>query len=107
MDAQLFTQIIIVALVVVCFIGWIAWQIKKKGLREFAIDVILEAEEKFEKGQNSEKMEHAINAIKAILETSALGRMLSAFITDDTIEMFIQGVFDGIKKALDYTPNNG
>ena len=105
MNTQLIIQICVVAVVVASFIGWLVWQIKKKGLKEFAIDMILQAEEEFEKGQNREKMESVIVAIKTMLGTNTVGRIISIFITDENIEKFIQGVFDGLKKALDYTPN--
>ena len=105
MNTQLIIEIGIVAALAVIFILWIIWQIKKKGLREFAIDMILEAEEKIEQGQNSEKMSYVIKSIKAFLGTTKIGLLLSMFITDENIEKFIQEVFDGLKKALDYMPN--
>lgn len=104
MDIQQIIGITIAIATVVVFIIYIAWQIKKKGLKEFAIDMILEAEELFKQGQNSEKMEHVITAIKTMLGTSTVGKILSIFITDENIEKFIQSVFDNLKKALDYVP---
>ena len=104
MDAQQIIGIVIAIILVIGFIIYIAWQIKKKGLRQFAIDMILQAEEEFAQGQNKEKMEHVIIAIKTILSTNVVGRILSVFITDENIENFIQSVFDSIKKALDYMP---
>lgn len=104
MDAQQIMGIVIAIILVIGFIIYIAWQIKKKGLRQFAIDMILQAEEEFAQGQNKEKMEHVIIAIKTILSTNVVGRILSVFITDENIENFIQSVFDSIKKALDYMP---
>lgn len=105
MDIKSIIGITIVAVVVIIFIGWLAWQIKKKGLKGFAIDMILKAEDLYEKGQNSEKMQFVIDEIKAILEETRTGRILSIFITEESIEKFIQNVFDNLKKALDYTPN--
>lgn len=105
MNIQLIIEISIVAALVIGFILWIAWQIKKKGLREFAIDMILNAEDLFEKGQNSEKMQFVIDNIMAILGTTKIGKVLSIFLTEENIEKFIQSIFDNLKKALDYTPN--
>lgn len=105
MEPQLIIEIVIVTLAVIAGLLYLGWQIKKKGLREFAIDMILEAEEKIEQGQNSEKMGYVIKAIKSFLGTTKIGLLLSMFITDENIEKFIQEVFDGLKKALDYVPN--
>lgn len=105
MNTQLIIEICIVAALAVAFILWVVWQIKKKGLREFAIDMILEAEEKIEQGRNSDKMKYVIASIKSFLATSKIGILLSIFITDENIEKFIQEIFDGLKKALDYVPN--
>jgi hypothetical protein len=105
MNTQLIVEISIVAALAVAFILLVAWEIKKKGLREFVIDVILEAEEKFEQGRNSDKMEYVIKSLKATLCTTKIGTIAAMFLTDESIEKFIQGIFDSIKKALDYTPN--
>lgn len=104
MNTQLIIQIIIVAIVVLAFFIWLAWQIKKKGLKEFAIDAILEAESLYKKGQNSEKMQSVIEKLKIILESTKIGKILMIFITEEDIQKFIQGVFNNLKKALDYTP---
>ena len=105
MNAQLIIEIVIVALAAIAGLLYIVWQIKKKGLREFAMDMILEAEEKIEQGRNSDKMKYVIASIKSFLATSKIGIFLSIFITDENIEKFIQEIFDGLKKALDYVPN--
>lgn len=104
MNIQQIIGIIIAVVLVIAFIIYIAWQIKKKGLKQFAIDMIVQAEKEFAQGQNQEKMEHVIIAIKTMLETNTVGRIVSVFLTDENIENFIQTVFDSIKKALDYVP---
>ena len=106
MNTQLIISIVTVIIVVVAFFIWLAWQIKKKGLKEFAIDAIIEAEKLYKKGQNSEKMQLVIDKLKAVLESTKIGKILMIFITEEDIEKFIQSVFDNLKKALDYTPNN-
>lgn len=105
MNTQLIIEIGIVALAVIAGLLYLGWQIKKKGLKEFAIDMILMAEGLYEKGQNSEKMGYVVKAIKSFLGTTKIGLLLSMFVTDENIERFIQEVFDGLKKALDYVPN--
>lgn len=105
MEPQLIIEIVIVALAVIAGLLYLVWQIKKKGLKEFAIDMILEAEEKIEQGRNSDKMKYVVASIKSFLATSKIGILLSIFITDENIEKFIQEIFDGLKKALDYVPN--
>ena len=106
MEAQLIIEIVIVALALIAGLLYLAWQIKKKGLKEFAIDMILEAEEKIEQGRNSDKMKYVVASIKSFLGTTKIGILLSMFITDENIEKFIQEVFDGLKKALDYVPES-
>lgn len=106
MNTQLIISIVTVIIVVVAFFIWLAWQIKKNGLRRFTIEMITRAEEVFEKGRNSDKMQYVIGSIKTALGMTKLGKILSIFVTDENIEKFIQNVFDEVKKALDYTPNN-
>lgn len=105
MDIQLIIEISIVAIVAIIFIGWLVWQIKKKGLKGFATDMIIKAEDMYNKGQNSEKMMYVIDKIKDALSTTVTGKLISVFITDENIEKFIQSVFDNLKKALDYKPS--
>lgn len=104
MDSQTIIHIAIVLIVAVIFFIYLYWEIKKRGLKEFAIDMILEAEDALEKGQNSEKMKYVIVRIKEFLSLSKIGSILCLFLTDENIEEFIQDIFNGIKKALDYVP---
>ena len=96
--------IIVAIIAVICFVIWLIWQIKQKGLKNFATDMIILAEETFKKGQNSEKMQYVVNALRNFLKTTKTGMILSFFITDTTLQNFTQAIFDGLKKALDYTP---
>lgn len=96
--------IVIAVVAVIAFIIYIAWQIKKKGLKEFAIDMIIKAEDMYAKGQNSEKMLYVIDKVKEVLATTTVGKIISIFITEENIENFIQKIFDNLKKALDYVP---
>lgn len=99
MDAQTIIGIVIVVLIVIAFIIWLAWQIKKKGLKQFATEMIVKAEDMFHKGENSQKLNYVIDKI-----INALPKVLQIFITRDTVEKFVQNVFDTVKKALDYVP---
>lgn len=99
MDAQTIIGIVIVVLIVIAFVIWLAWQIKKKGLKQFATEMIVKAEDMFHKGENSQKLNYVIDKI-----INALPKVLQIFITRDTVEKFVQNVFDTVKKALDYVP---
>lgn len=99
MNAQTIIGIVIVVLIVIAFIIWLAWQIKKKGLKQFATEMIVKAEDMFHKGENSQKLNYVIDKI-----INALPKVLQIFITRDTVEKFVQNVFDTVKKALDYVP---
>ena len=97
MNPQLIIEITIVAIIVIAFVLYLAWQIKKKGLKQFAIDMIVKAEDMYKQGQNTEKMNYVIDKVIALVPMP-----LSLFITRETIKKFIQSIFDSIKTALDY-----
>lgn len=99
MDIMQFFCIAVIAIVTAIFIGW---KIKKNGLKDTAIDLILLAEDNFKKGQNSEKMNFVCKEIRKILEKTMFGKLISIFITEQNLIDFIQAIFNGIKKALDY-----
>lgn len=102
MNIQLIIQIIVVAFVVIVFGLWLFWQIKKKGLKGFVTEVIIEAEDTFEKGKNQEKMNFVIDKVIALIPMP-----LSLFITREIVQDFIQKIFDSIKLALDYQKQEG
>lgn len=99
MEAQTIIGIVIVALVIIAFIIWIVWQIKKKGLKEFATEMIVKAEDMFKKGENTQKLNYVIDKV-----IDTLPKPLQFFITREAVQNFVQSVFDTVKKALDYIP---
>ena len=48
MEASIIIGIVIVAIVVIAFVIWLAWQIKKKGLKEFATEKYSEVDKPFQ-----------------------------------------------------------
>ena len=90
-------EIIIVAVFAIAAVLYVAWLIKKKGLREIAISLIVMAEDNYMKGQNAEKMDFAINKL-----IESIPIPFSLFVTKDSVRKFIQKIFDEIKEALDY-----
>lgn len=99
MEAQAVISIIVVVLIVVAFIIWLAWQIKKKGLREFATEMIVKAEDMYQQGENQEKLNYVIDKVIGMLP-----KPLQFFITREAVNNFVQSVFATVKKALDYVP---
>lgn len=99
MEAQTIIAIVIVAILVIAFVIWLIWQIKKKGLKEFATEMIIKAEDMYQQGENQEKLNYVIDKVIAMLPTP-----LQFFITRDAVKKFVQSVFDTVKKALDYVP---
>ena len=91
---------IVIICVLVAFaimtISFIVYNIKKLGLRQFAINLISQAENMAV--QNSEKMDYCIDQFIKIIPAP-----INLFITRDMVRMFIQKVFDEIKIALDTT----
>lgn len=93
-------EIAIIVIAILAFILYLVWQIKKKGLRATAVDLIVKAEEMFRQGDNENKLNYVIDKIISI----TIPKPLSLFITRDSLKSFVQSVFDETKKALDYVP---
>lgn len=96
-------SIIVIVVAMVILLGLIGLKlysaIKLKGLRQTAIDLIVKAEEMFEKGKNSEKFQSVVEGI-----LDCIPAPVKLFINENTIELFVQTVFDSIKSALDVQP---
>lgn len=90
-------ELTIIALFFIVGIIYIAWQIKKNGLRGAVINLIVKAEDMYNKGDNEEKINYVIDKVIALLPIP-----FQLLITRETIRKFIQKVFDETKKALDY-----
>lgn len=95
-------EIAIIVIAILAFILYLVWQIKKKGLRATAVDLIVKAEDMFKQGDNENKLNYVIDKIIAIIPMP-----LSLFITREAVREFIQTIFDEVKKALDYVPKEG
>lgn len=100
MNPTTIIEIVIVVIAILAFILYLVWQIKKKGLRATAVDLIVKAEEMFRQGDNENKLNYVIDKIISI----TIPKPLSLFITRDSVKSFVQSVFDETKKALDYVP---
>jgi hypothetical protein len=94
--------LLIVILVILGFIGWIIYLIKRKGLRQVALDAILEAEREFQSGKGKEKMKFAVDYVFDLLPLYIKAILPREFL-HNFLEKFIQKVFDEVKKFLDYT----
>lgn len=99
METQTIISIIIVAMLVIAFVIWLIWQIKKKGLKQFATEMIVKAEDMYKQGENAEKLNYVIDKVIGILP-----KPLQFFITREAVKNFVQSIFDTVKKALDYVP---
>lgn len=89
--------IICIVILALFFIIWLVWQIKKKGLRIFVTECIVEAEDKFIKGANEGKLNYVIDKVISVIPMP-----LSLFITREIVKEFVQKCFDVVKQALDY-----
>lgn len=92
-----YLELIILVLFFIAVIVYIAWQIKKNGLRGAAINLIVEAEKNFVKGENEGKINYVIDKVIALIPMP-----FSLLITRDVIRQFIQKIFNEVKNALDY-----
>ena len=92
---------IVIGILVIGFIGYIAYSIKKKGLKQTALEWILIAEKEFQKGENKEKFEYVYKAIYNVLP-AFVKAFVSEEVAENLLSKFIQSVFDFVKPALDY-----
>ncbi len=102
MNPTTIIEIAIVVIAILAFILYLVWQIKKKGLRTTAVDLIVKAEDMFKQGDNENKLNYVIDKIIVLIPAP-----LSFFITREAVREFIQTIFDEVKKALDYVPKEG
>ncbi len=84
--------------VIIAIILGIVIILKRKGLRQTAIDAIVWAEREFSTEDGKEKMQKAIDYCQQIVP-------FLNFIPDALIQSFIQGVFNQIKEALEQQPS--
>lgn len=99
MNYTILLQIIATAIIFLAVLLYIVWQIKKKGLKKTVVNLIVVAEELFEDGEGQEKMNYVIDSVIGLLPFP-----LRLVITRNTLRKFIQKIFDIIKQALDYIP---
>lgn len=102
MNPTTIIEIAIVVIAILAFILYLVWQIKKKGLRQTVINLIVRAENMYKKGENEKKINYVIDKIIVLIPAP-----LSFFITREAVREFIQTIFDEVKKALDYVPKEG
>lgn len=90
-------ELTIIALFFIAVIIYIVWLIKKNGLRGAVVNLIVKAEDMYNKGDNEEKINYVIDKVIAIVPMP-----FQLIITRENIRKFIQKIFDEIKEALDY-----
>ena len=90
-------ELLILVLFFIAVIIYIAWQIKKNGLRGTVVNLIVEAEKNFATGANEGKINYVIDKVIALIPMP-----FSLLVTRNVVRQFIQKIFDEVKKALDY-----
>lgn len=91
-------EIILCVALAAIWITIVWWEIRQNGLKEMAIQFILEAEKTLE--NNEEKFDMVCSKVIALLPS-----WLSFFITPNMVEKLVQHTFDTIKDVLDYRGN--
>ena len=98
-------SIIVIVVIIALFLGIMGFKlysnIKLKGLKQTAIDLICEAEKAYDKGKNNEKFKLVLDGV-----LNALPAPVKIFLNESTIEYFIQSIFDSVKIALDTNTEN-
>ena len=85
-------------IVIIAIVIGIIYLLKKKGLRQTAIDAIVWAEREFATEEGQEKMQKAIDYCQQLIP-------FLNFIPDSIIQSFLQGIFNQIKEALEQQPS--
>ena len=91
-------QIILMVLAVLFIIAYIAWVIYKNGLKSVVVHLIVEAERLLE--DNQDKFNTVVNGVLARLPVPF------NLIPVSFIEKLCQRIFDEVKEALDYKPED-
>lgn len=86
-------------IVIIAIVGVVIFILKKKGLKQTAIDAIVWAERMYATEEGKEKMQKAIDYMQEVVP-------FLKFIPDSLIHSFIQTTFDQIKEALEQVPND-
>lgn len=95
MDGRTYVSIALIVIAILVFILYVAWQIKKNGLRKVAVSLIVYAEENFM--HNKDKFNYCVAQLIKLIPAP-----YSFFVTNEMVEAFVQNTFDMCKKALDY-----
>ncbi len=93
------TQLSILILLIgfIIAVGYICLSIKKEGLKDTTVKLIVKAEEMLGSGNGKEKMAYVVEAL-----TTVLPLPFRLFVTTELLTEFVQSVFDLVKEALDY-----
>ena len=84
---------------IVGLVGYIVYKIKKEGLTEVVIQLIIQAENFYEKGLNAEKKKFVVETIQ-----KALPKPLKYLMTTESLDDFVEGIFQMVKPALNNQP---
>lgn len=88
--------LILIALCVTILV-YLLWRIKKDGLRQVVIELIVMAEAEYGSGKGEEKLEYVIEKFVGLIPMP-----FSLFITCNSVKKFVQYTFNSVKMALDY-----
>lgn len=91
--------ILILIAVCVVVLAYLLWRIKKDGLRQIVIELIVYAESEYGSGKGEEKLNCVIESFIKLIPTP-----FNLLVTTSAVKSFVQSVFDSVKMALDYTP---
>ena len=98
---QNWLPLVVLIIVAILFIIKLIKKCLEVGMREGALEAILEAEKAFQSGEGKEKMQFAIDYVFDLLplyvKVIVPKNMLVEFVHN-----FIQTLFDEVKKLLDY-----
>ncbi len=94
-------EVVIVILIVVAFIIYLFYCIKKEGLRKVAIKSILEAEKLYNSTTGKERLSYAVDYVYNYLP-SYVKLLFPKIVLEESLQRFIQTMFDQVKDLLDY-----
>lgn len=97
--------LVVIIVVVILFIIKLIKKCLEVGMREAALDAILQAEKEFTSGKGKEKMQFAIDYVFDLLPLY-VKVLVPKNILIEFVHKFIQTLFDEVKKLLDYQKPN-
>lgn len=89
------SQVIPVIVIILIVAIFVLIEIKKRGIQQLAIDLMVEAEKKFKSGEGRKKMNQVV---KKLIDKLPFPLNM---IPESIVEDFVQKIFDDLKESIE------